>query len=347
MKIYKGKRMKISILIFTLFLMCALFGYSKEKTIRVAAVQLNVKVGELDANMANAEKFMRIAFEQKADLVVLPEFFTTPAQGFPYTDKTLEAICPLEGKPTQLLKKLAREYNGIVGGSFIAFKDKDVYNSFVLAFPDGKIFVHNKDYPTSSENCYYTGGDDDGAFETPIGNIGVALCWEYIRTGTAKRLLDRVDIVIGGSCWPSREDPEIEPDNSNLTLLKPVPAQFARLVGVPVVHTNHVGRVKYPSPEDPSKMQVRYFLGVTQIVDGHGKIIKMLDYEDGESVTLTEVTLGKVVGPTEPIPERFWIPELSEETHKYWKDSLSGPFRKYYEETTRLYCLKKWPKKKL
>ena len=138
--------MKIKLFILALVLVSALFGYSKEKTIRIAAIQLNVKVGELDGNLANAEKFIRQAFEQKADLVVLPEFFTTPAQGFPYTDKMLEAICPLDGKPAQLLKRLSKEYNGIVGGSFIAFHDKDVYNSFVLAFPDGKVFVHNKDY---------------------------------------------------------------------------------------------------------------------------------------------------------------------------------------------------------
>jgi predicted amidohydrolase len=286
-----------------------------------------------------------MAFEQKADLVVLPEFFTTPAQGFPFTDKMLEAICPLDGKPTQLLKKLAKEYNGIVGGSFIAFKDKDVYNSFVLAFPDGKVYVHNKDYPTTSENCYYTGGDDDGVFETPIGKIGVALCYEYVRTITAKRLLDRVDIVIGGSCWPSREDPEKHPENPSLSILNPVPTQFARLVGVPVIHTNHVGKVEYPSTEDASKMQRRYFLGVTQIVDGYGKIIKKLDYKDGESVTIAEITLGKVDGPTEPIPDRFWIPELLETYHKHWEDALTGPFRKYYEETTVPYCLKKWPEK--
>ncbi|MBN1223329.1 MAG: carbon-nitrogen hydrolase family protein [Candidatus Aminicenantes bacterium] len=336
--------MKMKMLILMLLLMCALFGYSKEKTVRVAAVQLNCKVGELDANLTKAEKLIRQAFEQKAELVVLPEFFTTPAVGFPYTDKILEAICPLNGKPMQLLKKLSQEYNGIVGGSFVAFHGKDTYNSFVLAFPDGEVFVHNKDYPTTSENCYYTGGTDDGVFETPIGNIGAALCWEYIRTGTAKRLLDRVDIVIGGSCWPVPTDPVTDPDNDSLALLKPVPAQFARLLGVPVVHTNHVGKVEYPSHEDPSKNNTRYFLGVTQIVDGHGKIIKKLDYKDGEGIIMADVVLGKVDGPTEPIPDRFWIPELSEEAQKRWKDALTGPYRKYYEETTLPYCLKKWPK---
>ena len=166
-----------------------------------------------------------------------------------------------------------------------------------------------------------------------------------MRTITAKRLLDRVDIVIGGSCWPWREDPIKYPENPSLAILKPVPTQFARLMGVPVIHTNHVGLVEYPSPQDRSKLQRRYFLGVTQIVDGHGKIIKKLDYKDGESVAVADVTLGKVDGSTEPIPDRFWIPEILEAYHKNWEDALTGPFRKYYEKTTVPNCLKKWPKK--
>jgi predicted amidohydrolase len=266
--------MKNKHFILILVIVFLLVGCSKEKSIRVAAVQMNCQVGELDANLAKAEKLIREAFERDAELVVLPEFFSTIAVGFPYNQEILDAVCPLDGKPMQLLKKLSQEYDGIVGGSFLAFHGEDAYNSFVLAFPDGTHFVHNKDYPTTKENCYYTGGTDDGVFETPIGNIGVALCFEFIRTDTAKRLLDRVDIVIGGSCWPAQKDSEIEPESENRSLLEPIPTQFARLMGVPVIHANQIGEVRYNSEEDPTKNDVRYFLGVTQIVDGHGNIIK-------------------------------------------------------------------------
>jgi len=335
---------KLSIIltfVMLLFLLCC----SKEKSIRVAAVQMNCQLGELDTNLTNAEKFIREAFEQNAELVILPEFFTTPGYGFSYNPKVLEAVCPLNGKPMQLLKKLSQEYNGIVGGSFIAFHGKDTYNSFVLAFPDGTYFIHNKDYPTGLENCYYTGGADDGVFETPIGNIGVALCWEFVRTGTAKRLLDRVDIVIGGSCWPLPIDPEDWPKDDSPSLLQSTPSQFARLVGVPVVHTNHVGEVRYFSEEDPTKNHARSYGGETQIVDGFGNIIERFSYKDGEGILFADVVLGKVDGPTEPIPDRFWIPELQEDTQKFWKDALTGPFRKYYEETALRYYLKKWSDK--
>lgn len=139
--------MKGKFLILTFVMLFLIVGCSKERSIRVAAIQMNSQLGELETNLATAEKLIREAFEQNAELVILPEFFTTPGYGFSYNPKVLEGVCPLDGKPMQMLKKLSQEYNGIVGGSFIAFHGKDAYNSFVLAFPDGTHFVHNKDYP--------------------------------------------------------------------------------------------------------------------------------------------------------------------------------------------------------
>jgi predicted amidohydrolase len=321
-------------------ILCCMIGCSKSRTIRVAAIQMNCKLGELNTNLNSAEKLIRKAFEQRAELVILPEFFTSPAVGFSFNLKIVEATCPLNGKPMQLFKKLSQEYNGVVGGSFLAFHGEDIYNSFVLVFPDGTYYVHNKDFPTFSENCYYTGGTDDGVFETPIGNIGVALCWEYIRTSTAKRLLDRVDIVIGGSCWPALTNPEIEPESASLSMLKKAPTQFARLVGVPVIHSNHVGEVRYYSDGDPTKYDVQFYGGETQIVDGYGKIVKKLSYADGEAIIIADVILGKVALPTAPIPDRFWIPEFDEDSNKRFKDSLTGPYRMYYKETALPHYLK-------
>jgi len=332
---------KLSMILLLALILCFMVSCSKTSTIRVAAIQMNCKVGELDTNLANAEKFIRQAFELNAELVILPEFFTAPAVGFPFNLKIVEAVCPLNGKPMQLLKRLSQEYNGVVGGSFLAFHGEDIYNSFVLVFPDGTYFVHNKDFPTFSENCYYTGGTDDGVFETPIGNIGVALCWEYIRTGTVKRLLDRVDIVIGGSCWPALANPKVEPESASLSMLKKTPTQFARLVGVPVIHSNHVGEVRYYSGEDPAKYDVQFYGGETQIVDGYGKIIKRLSYQDGEAIIFSDLILGKVDASTDPIPDRFWIPVLNEESKKHFKESLTGSYRKYYEETALPHYFKK------
>jgi len=315
---------------------------TQEKNLRVAAIQLHVKVGEFDANLENAEKHIRKAFEGGADLVLIPEFFTSPGFGFPFNQDIVDAIEPFEGKSLNMLISLSKEYNGIIGGSFLAFHGEAVHNSFVLVFPDGKYFVHNKDYPTYNENCFYTGGHDDGVFETEIGTIGVALCWEYIRTETVKRMLDKVDLVIGGSCWPEDKNPETNTDDYLLKLLQNAPTDFASITGVPVVHANHVGKqTKNYTWKEEQFNTTMYYLGETMIVDGNGQILQSLSYEDGEGVILSNIVLGKVKESPAAIPDRFWIPEFNEAQHNSWNNAMTGPYLDFYKEFTLPYVVNK------
>ena len=125
----------------------------------------------------------------------------------------LSAIRPIDGEPTRLLQRLARQGNSVVGGSFLASRNGDSYNSFLLAFPDGSVTWHDKDkdFPCFWENCITRGGGDGGVLPTPIGNVGSALCWELLRSGTARRLFGKVKLVIGGSCWWTLpRDPEAD-----------------------------------------------------------------------------------------------------------------------------------------
>jgi predicted amidohydrolase len=101
----------------------------------------------------------------------------------------LSAWPPLEDPALALLRTLAREHNGIVGSSFLAKSGKDCFNSFVLVFPKGQYYRHDKDLPTMGENSYYIGGSDDGVLATPAGPVGAALCWELIRSQTVRRLV--------------------------------------------------------------------------------------------------------------------------------------------------------------
>jgi predicted amidohydrolase len=304
-------------------------------TIRVAAIQMQADFAEVDSNLARAERLVREAFRQGAEWVILPEFFTT---AIGVHSRMLGAARPLHGRPTQLLKGLAEEYDGVVGGSFIAIREGDAYNTFVLAFPDRSTFYHDKDYPTFWETFYYIGGEDDGVMETPAGPIGSALCWEFVRTGTADRLRGRVDMVVGGSCWWTVPDDDTSSDaearrQANLELLQDTPVRFARMLGVPVVHASHAGSFQGFLMPDQEVPYNSHFQGETVIVDGHGQVLARMAYEDGEGIVLADVTPGEVPGPHEPIPERFWIPELPERTVTRWEEALVQG-RMYYDEVT-------------
>ena len=293
----------------------------------VAAIQMCAKFAEAPANLRKAEMLLEEAFQKGAHLVILPEFFTSAA-GF--HSNLLSVALPLEGPAYEVMKRAARKYHGYVGGSFICRRGADNYNTFLLIHPDGSYLRHDKDMPTMWENCYYIGGSDDGFMETPAGNFGAALCWEFVRTQTARRLRGRVDMVIGGTCWWDLPRVNMLPSSvsaENRRILHETPRRFARMVGAPVVHASHAGDFVGNTPWLPLKYKSR-FLGETQIVDGDGNILARLSCEDGEGVISADIILAKV-SPTEEIPSRFWIPDLPASIRFAWfYQNLHG--RRYY-----------------
>lgn len=298
----------------------------------------------VEANLKIAKRLAEQAFSEGADWVVLPEFFTS-AMGF--HEKMLDVGRPIDGKPMQLLKDLASKHNGVIGGSFIALRGDDSYNTFVLAFPDGTNYFHDKDQPTMWENCYYLGGKDDGVLETEIGNvknnIGVALCWEFVRTRTVKRMLNRVDLVVGGSCWWTvpEELPQgfsLKTHEHNVEIMSETPARFARMLGVPVVHSAHAGTFEGEMPNTNFKYK-SYYLGDAQIVDGSGKILARLKREEGEGIIIADIDLTKKWTPSESIPNRFWIPDLPQELILSW-EFLNKHGENYYRTKTKPYLKK-------
>lgn len=310
--------------------------YAKQPSIRVAAVQMTAELANVDANLLKVERLTRVAVERGARWVILPEFFTS---GIAFHPDMAKAVRAVDGAPAQLLRRLAREGKIFVGGSFLAWHDGNAYNSFILALPDGSTRRHDKDIPTLWENCYYVGGNDDGALATPDGNVGVALCWELVRSKTVARLKNRVSMVVGGSCWWSTRDTDPAEDPERkwiLDLLKVTPGRFARMVGVPVVHASHAGRFAGQSwPGDPTPFPSLY-LGETQIVDGRGKILARMSQEDGEGVITADVSPGQTPGEHEAISDRFWIPEMPEPIHREWETALESG-HKYYLSTTLPY----------
>lgn len=303
--------------------------------IRVAAVQLHAEVGAVASNLSHVESLAREAFRQGAEWLILPEFFPTAVA---FSPLMLTAWQPLDGPALQLMRNLARAHGGVVGGSFIAKSGADCFNSFLLVFPDGQYYRHDKDLPTMWENCYYVGGSDDGVLDTPIGPIGVALCWELIRSQTPRRLHGRVGAVVGGSCWWDLRWPvserHIEQQRALIDLLRSAPANLARMLGVPVVHASHVGEFQGLVPGDESSAYVSRYLGETQIVDATGQVLARMAHEDGEGVICAEISPQTTLAGDLPIPSGFWSAELPPIAQKSWE--IVNQFGKeYYASTFR------------
>ena len=307
------------------------------REIIAAAIQMEAKLGNVPANLAKAERLIEEALVKGARLVIVPEFFTSAVAFHP---SLLQAALPFQGKALDLLVSQAKKHQGLVGGSFIAVKkDGERCNTWVLAFPDGSFATHDKDLPTMWENCYYRGGSDPGVLRTPLGPVGAAMCWELIRTQTARRLRGQVDLLVAGSCWWTLPEGKLplpfkqSAARRNLEIMRDTPARMARLLGVPVVHAAHAGRFEGKMPGLPGLKYRSHYLGETQIVDAGGGMLARLAREQGEGIIFAKIRLGRPA-PSEEIPARFWIPKLHPMLKLYWQ-ALNFHGRRYYRGVTK------------
>jgi predicted amidohydrolase len=274
---------------------------------RVAAVQLESVVGDVDANLAACERLADAAAREGAEWIVLPEFFTT---GMGFLPELARCSLPPEGSATALLSALAKRHGAVVGGSFLCRDDDGhVRNAFFLAPPEGIAGRHDKDIPTMWENCFYVGGADDGLIEVGGLTAGVALCQEFNRTRTVVRLRGRADIVVGGSfTWGAPEwMPFRRRLQSSIERYTDWAARFAKLVGCPVVEATHCGSLRCRTPLLPLEY-VTDLGGGASVCDASGRVLARRDKEEGAGVVVADVEVGRVESH-ERVPKGFWIQE--------------------------------------
>ncbi|MHB8781027.1 MAG: carbon-nitrogen hydrolase family protein [Candidatus Geothermincolia bacterium] len=305
------------------------------KKVKVAAIQLCAKLGDVEGNLERSEQLVEAAFAKRCRWVILPEFFTT-AMGF-HPDM-LQAALPFDGPALQMLRRQAQKHEGYVGGSFISSDGKDRHNTFVLAFPNGDYVTHNKDLPTMWENCWYRGGSDPGILETPEGPVGSALCWELVRGQTVKRLRGRVGLLVGGSCWWTVPMNWYLPWRGfwnavhmrNFETMVETPTNMARLLGVPFIHAAHAGDFECSMPLVPGVKYKSYWLGETQILDARGGLLARMKREDGEGFITASVEIGAIEPSYEHVPDRLFMPNLPWQIKLVWfYQNLYG--RWYYD----------------
>lgn len=302
---------------------------------KIAAIQLNATFADVKSNLILSENYIRQAALAGAELVLLPEFFTS-AIGF---SEQMRDVAMQNKQVLTLIKQWAAEYRVIIGGSYISFDGEDAFNLFNLVFPSGEIFEHKKDIPTQFENCYYANGDENNVLVTPIGNIGIALCWEMIRYDTLKRITGKVDLVLTGSCWwDLPEDAPLERESLrkyNQNLACETPVILAKLLGVPVIHANHCGKVTALNFPDADKMQTRQFVGAAQIADGNGHILARKHFFEGGGFVLSDILWDTADRKrAHDFPSNYWIPDLPDSYKHAWE--AVNPKGKHYYETVTL-----------
>ncbi|MCJ2073227.1 nitrilase family protein [Methylobacterium sp. J-030] len=176
--------------------------------IRVSCIQFAPEFGAVDANMARAAERVRAAAADGSRLIVLPELAST---GYVFESQA-EAVALAEpvpdGPTTRAWVALAAEL-GIHVVAGIAERAGDVlYNAAVIVGPGGYIGTYRKAHLWDRENEFFARGDlGFPVFETDLGRVGVAICYDGWFPETFRQLaLGGAEIVCIPTNWVPMPD---------------------------------------------------------------------------------------------------------------------------------------------
>ncbi len=151
------------------------------KNIRVSSVQFEHIAGDKKANLAKIEHFVRLAAGHGVELIVFPEACIT---GYLFlrklSRKELEDLAEpvFDGPSSQALMALAKEYKMTIGAGLVEIaEDGKMYNTYVVAMPNGEFQRHRKIHCFISEHL--SCGSEFTVFDSPYDcRLAVLTCYD-------------------------------------------------------------------------------------------------------------------------------------------------------------------------
>jgi len=261
-----------------------------KRKLRAASVQFNHTPGDKKANWSKIEDFIQKAASEKVHLLAFPEMCITGYWHVRHLSR--ESILKLAeevpaGPSARNLVKYARNTHMTIGAGLIEkSSDGKLYNSYIVALPDGKVHCHRKLHCFISPHM--SSGNAFTVFDIPGGwRVGILICWDNNLVENARiTALNGADILLAphqtGGCdsrspeamglidpvlWENRKkDPhsieaEFKGPKGREWLLRWLPAR-AHDNGMYLIFSNGVGR-------DDNEVRT----GNAMILDPYGQIL--------------------------------------------------------------------------
>jgi predicted amidohydrolase len=172
----------------------------------VAAV--SAPFADVDACLAQVERYVSSARERGAELVVFPEAalggYMREEQMGTWIRRSSPAVLEDRDAVFARLARIAGPTVVCIGYSESAPGGSDqIFSSAVCISGDGVLGHHRKVHIPPGEHGVYTAGDGFAAFDTPVGRLGMLICYDKVFPEAARALaLDGAEIVSCMAAWP-------------------------------------------------------------------------------------------------------------------------------------------------
>lgn len=267
------------------------------RKVKVSAVQMKCTTN-VQENIANAEKLVRQAKSEGANIVLLPELFERQyfcqERRYDYYNFAKPA---LENDAVLHFSKVAKELEIVIPVSFYERDGNRLFNSVAVIDADGEILgvyrkTHIPDDHYYQEKFYFIPGDTGfKTFKTKFGTIGIGICWDQWFPETARALtLNGAELIFYPTAIGS--EPILECD-SMPHWRRCMQGHSAANV-IPVIAANRIGREDVtPSEENGNQTSSLIFYGSSFITNETGEIIKSAS-RDEETVLTAEFDLDEI-----------------------------------------------------
>lgn len=215
------------------------------RNVKVAATQMSCSTNK-EENIAKADKLVREAARQGAQIILLQELFETPY--FCQKEKSdyyVHATELEENAAIRHFRQVAKELKVVLPISFYEKKNNARYNSLAVIDADGEVLgryrkSHIPDGPGYEEKFYFNPGDTGfKVWKTRYAKIGVGVCWDqwYPEAARCMALMGAELLFYPTAIGSEPQDGSIDSkDHWQMCMLGHAAANL-----VPVVASNRVG----------------------------------------------------------------------------------------------------------
>ena len=212
----------------------------------LSAIQMAM-AEDVATNVATAERLVREAAQQGAQVVLIPELFEGHYFCKDQTAEDLKRAIPIDGHPTvEHFRSVARELNVVLPISVYERANNALFNTVAMIDAAGTVMgiyrkSHIPDGPGYTEKYYFSPGDTGfRVWNTKHGTIGVGICWDQWFPEAARAMaLQGAEAILYPTAIGS-EPPNPKWDSSGHW--QRVMQGHAGANLVPVVAANRIGR---------------------------------------------------------------------------------------------------------